>query len=84
MPQRMHRTQILLPEEEYRRLLELAHEEGRSLGSVVREAVAKYHSTSSRERRLAAVRRMAEMRLPVADWPQLEEDIIQGHLLDEP
>ena len=83
MPERMHRTQVLFPEAEYRRLREVAREEGRSLGSVVREAVAKYRTGTSRERRIAAAKRLLEMDVPASDWPQMEEEIIRGFLADE-
>jgi hypothetical protein len=79
----MHRTQILFPEEEYRRLREVAQEEGRSVGALVREAVAKHYPGPSRERRIAAVKRMLEMDVPAPDWPQMEEEIIRGFLADE-
>jgi len=79
----MHRTQILFPEDEYRRLQEVAHEEGRSLGSVVREAVAKYQTGPSRQRHIAAAKRLLKMSLPAADWPEMERNIMRGALLDE-
>jgi len=83
MAGRMRRTQVLLPEEEYERLKEVAHEQRRSIGSLVREAVAKQFPRGSREARLAAVRQLAEMQLPVADWAEMEEEIMRGAILDE-
>ena len=41
MPTRMKRTQILLPEDQYRRLQRIAQERQCSLGHLVREAVAQ-------------------------------------------
>ena len=36
------------------------------------------HLTS--EQRRAALSRLLSLNAPVADWPQMEEEIIQGHL----
>jgi len=84
MPDRMRRVQILLPEEEHERLQELARERRRSVAGLVREAVAAcYPAPPSRRTRMAAVRRMMKMEFPVADWPQMEEEIIRGFLRDE-
>jgi predicted DNA-binding protein len=59
MTERLQRTQILLEPEQHEALTRLAAEEGRSLSSLVREAVEGYLITRERdeevERRLAAL-----------------------------
>ncbi len=80
----MRRVQVLLTEDRYQRLRQLAQERGCSVSRLVREAVtARYPAPTPRERRIAAAKRMLEMNLPVSDWPQMEKEIIRGFLLDE-
>ncbi len=45
----MHRTQILLPPDVYRRARAVAQRKGESLGSLVREALADYLARSAPE-----------------------------------
>lgn len=75
---RMKRTQVLFPEDEYRRLKQEAAARQCSLGHLVREAVAKQYLRRPKKARLEAARRLIDMRLPVADWPQLEKEIARG------
>jgi predicted transcriptional regulator len=49
MAERMRRTRILFLEEEYRRLQEVAQEQKRSVGCLVREAVAKQYPENARD-----------------------------------
>ncbi len=83
MAARMRRAQILFPEDEYRRLKAAAQEQRRSVGSLVREAVAKQFGDEARQKRLDAVRRLASLNAPVADWPQMEEEIMRGAIADD-
>jgi hypothetical protein len=83
MAERMHRAQILFPEDEYRRLKAAAQEQRRSIGSLVREAVAKQLGDEARQKRIEAARRLISLNAPVADWPQMEEEIMRGAIADE-
>ncbi len=83
MAERMHRAQILFPEDDYRRLKAAAEEQRRSVASLVREAVAKQFEDEARRKRLEAAQRLASMNAPVADWPQMEEEIMRGAIADE-
>jgi hypothetical protein len=76
--QRMKRTQVLFPEEEYRRLREVAESRHCSLGHLVREAAAKQYLRRPRKGRQEAARRLVTMKVPVADWPRMEEEIRRG------
>jgi predicted transcriptional regulator len=49
------RLQVLLTAEQRRRLEEEARQQGRSVASLVREAIDARYGTSTREQRLAAV-----------------------------
>ncbi len=83
MADRMHRAQILFPEDEYRRLKAAAQEQRRSIGSLVREAVARQIGDEGRQKRIEAARRLISLNAPVADWPQMEEEIMRGAIADE-
>jgi len=78
MSVRMKRTQVLFPEEEYRRLQQMAAARNCSLGHLVRQAVAKEYLRRPKKVRQEAARRLVEMRVPVAAWPRLEKEIAQG------
>lgn len=78
MAERMRRTQVLFPEEEYRRLREVAQAQHCSLGHLVREAVAKQYLRRPRKGRQEAARRLVAMKVPVADWPEMEKEIARG------
>ncbi len=80
MAGRMRRVQILFPEEAHQRLRRLAQEQRRSVGSLVREAVARCYPGASREGRIAAARRIADARLPlpVQDWEEIEDGLTRA------
>jgi len=78
MPVRMKRTQILFREEEYRRLQQEAASRDCSVGHLVREAVTKVYLRRPRTARQEAARRLVGMKVPVADWARLEEEIVRG------
>jgi hypothetical protein len=74
----MRRTQVLLSEEEYLRLRELAQARHCSLGHLVREAVAKQYPRRPRKASREAARRLVRMKIPVADWSQMAREIGRG------
>jgi hypothetical protein len=78
MATRMKRTQILFPEEEYSRLQEEASTRSCSIGHLVREAVKQTYLHRPKKARQQAARRLVEMKLPVAAWEQMEEEIGRG------
>ena len=80
MAERMRRTQILFPEDEYRHLKQVAKDRQCSVGSLVREAVVKQYLRRPRRQRIEAAQRLVKMRLPVRDWPEMEREIEQGVL----
>jgi hypothetical protein len=71
------RLQVLLPANQYARLKEIARSRGKSVGSLVRQAVQKQYLDTSREEGLAAVEEMASLRLPVSDWEQMERESVE-------
>lgn len=71
------RTQVLLTREQRDRLERLAAREGRSVGSVIREAIESYTTTGPHSRAEAAEAIIA-MDLPIGDWEQMKAEIISG------
>ncbi|HUX76503.1 MAG TPA: ribbon-helix-helix domain-containing protein [Anaerolineae bacterium] len=73
------RVQAVLTEEQYQALSRLAEEMEKPLSVLIREAVEQvYLEQADQERRRAALRRLLALEAPVADWDQMEEEIIRG------
>jgi len=68
------KTTILFPQDLHERLLRLAEQEGTSLGDLVRTACERQYKVPTREERLAAVRRLAAMRLPVGSPRKMKRE----------
>lgn len=75
------RTQVLLSPEQLARLKRIAARDGRSVGSVIRDAVDTFVEAApdSRER---ALRSIMSMNAPVDDWEVMKEQIMRGKLGD--
>jgi len=75
------RTQVLLSPEQLSRLKRIAARDGRSVGSVIREAVDSFVEAApdSRER---ALRSIMSMNAPVDDWEVMKEQIMKSKLGD--
>jgi predicted transcriptional regulator len=71
------RVQVLLDPFQYQRLDELARQRNRSMGALIREAIDHVYLQSAVEERLGAVRALAAMQLPVADWEQMERESVE-------
>jgi hypothetical protein len=68
---------VLVAPEQLVRLKGLARRRHSSVGALIREAVEAVYFGEDVDRRLAAVERLAAMRLPVADWEQMERESIR-------
>jgi len=66
------RVEILFESRDYQRLAEIARRERKSVGSVVREAVAKYATQPADGRRKGAMRRLLALQSGI-DWGTPEE-----------
>lgn len=75
------RTQVLLSPEQLARLKRIAAREGRSVGSVIREAVDTFVGAEP-DRRQRALERLFAMNAPVDDWPVMKAQILEGQLGD--
>ena len=75
------RVEILFDEREYSRLEELARVQKRSVGSVVREAVASYVTKPADEKREAAWKRLLSRDLgPVGSPEEIKKIITDSQL----
>jgi hypothetical protein len=82
MPTFTKRVQVLFSPEQLTRLQAIAEAQGESLGSLVRKAVEEVYLRHETEEKLAAVRRMASLHLPVSDWEQMERESVRGCLVE--
>ncbi len=81
MPKYMRRIQVLLTEEQFHDLGDIANQRKKKLGTLVREAIEEYHLKQSRQRRVAdAVNRLFSLpELPVPeDYQEWEEEYLKG------
>ena len=71
------RAQVLLDEEQYKKLEQLARQKKVSVGALIREAIEKVYHLGKKDR-IQAVRKIAAMNLPVDEWEKMEKEIIEG------
>ena len=76
------RVQILLDPFQYQRLDEIARQCNRSMGALIREAIDRVYLQRNMDERLEAVRALAAMQLPVADWEQMEWESVEETTCD--
>ena len=75
------RTQVLLAPEQVARLKRIAERDGRSVGSVIREAVDSFVDAEP-DRRQRALARLLAMEAPVDDWEVMKAQIMKSQLGD--
>jgi predicted DNA-binding protein len=75
------RTQVLLSPEQLARVKRIAARDGRSVGSVIREAVDSFVDQGPDSRR-AAARAINSMNAPVDDWEVMKAQILRSQLGD--
>lgn len=78
------KTTILFPPKVYQHLERVAKKEGTSVAHLVRQAAIQRYLLPDRTARLEALKALASMQLPVADWPQMEREIVEGALGHRP
>ncbi len=70
------KTTILFSPELHERLAQLAAQRGTSLGELVRTACERQYTLPSREQKLAAVRKLTALRLPVASPRRMKQQAV--------
>ncbi len=73
------RVQVLLPPEQYDRLEALAQARGTSVGALIRQAIQDCYDEADPSDRRHAVRQLSALRLPVADWEEMERESMPEH-----
>jgi len=74
-----HRAQTVLTADQYAALKQLAEEQKKPISLLIREAIEQvYFQKAALERRRAALKNLLSLEAPVADWEQMEEEIIEG------
>ncbi len=73
------RLQILIDEERYLRLAELADQRGVSIATIVRDAVDRVYGSLADRRATAASALLSGQPAPVGDEDQLRRDILGAH-----
>jgi predicted transcriptional regulator len=73
------RTQVLLSPDQVARLKRIAARDGRSVGSVIREAVDSFVEAEP-DRRQRALKRLLAMNAPVDDWEVMKAQIMKSQL----
>ena len=71
---------ILFSPAVYRKLERVAEREGTSVAHLIRQAAIQCYLVPDRRTRMEAVKALAAMQLPVADWPTMEREIEKGRL----
>jgi predicted DNA-binding protein len=75
------RTQVLLSPEQLARLKRIAARDGRSVGSVIREAVDSFIDPGLDSRR-RALESLMSLNAPVDDWEVMKAEILRSQLGD--
>jgi hypothetical protein len=72
------RVEVLFDESQYRTLEEHAQREGKSVGGLIREAVAKYVTEPTEERRRQALEWiLSQEPIELPEWEVLKEEMAQ-------
>lgn len=75
------RIQILLNEEEYKKIKAVGKRTNKSMGEIFREAAKLYGDRLvTRLARLEIVEKMAKLKASVSDWPKMEKQIFKARL----
>lgn len=74
---RTRRAQILFEPEEYACLEEAARRRGISVSELVRRTVGERY-LGNREKRRSAVEAIRAMKIPLPNWSELEEEILDA------
>ena len=86
MPTYSKKVQVLLTEQQFRELEEIAAKNHKKLGTLVREAVEEYHLKKKKQQEIAeAVDRLLSLpEVPAPeDWEEFEKGLARAHGIHE-
>jgi predicted transcriptional regulator len=73
------RVEVLFDEDEYRRLEELARAKGRSIGALIRAAVARDYLAPDEERRHEAFKWLTSQTFDfLGDWEDVKRELLEA------
>lgn len=78
-----HKTTILLSPHEHRFLKETANRQNTTMGQLIRSAIQKIwmkKPPSNQKKIIDGWNKLFQANAPVADWPEMEKEIIEGWL----
>ena len=79
MAEYTQRVQTVLTADQYEQLRELAKKSHKPVSVLIREAIEQtYFAEIERRAHQDALARLLALEAPVADWPQMEDEIEQG------
>ena len=77
------RVEVLFEKDKYTYLEHLARREKTSVGSLIREAVAKVYLDANLEKRREAVKWLTSQNIDFGgDWEKIKEDMLRGYTED--
>ncbi len=80
MTTRTHKILLLLDEHQHRALLTLGKTQGKTLGALLRKAVAELLVKEARRfAKQKVFQEISALTLPVSDWPVMETEIVRAH-----
>ena len=82
MAKYLKKVQVLLTEQQLKDLEEIASENHKKLGTLVREAIEEYHLKKKKQKKIAeAVDRLLSLpEVPAPeDWEEFEKELARGH-----
>lgn len=75
------RVQVLLEQEEFKKLKKIGERTHKSLGELFREAIRLYgERLTSKIERLEVVKKITGLKIPTASWNRIEKQIARAHL----
>jgi hypothetical protein len=74
------RVEVLFDPKQYASLEEEARRRGKSVGSLVREAVEREYLVPSQQERKAALKELLSIKLDIGSWEEAKELILRSYL----
>ncbi len=76
------RVEVLFDADKYALLEQVSKREGKSIGSLVREAVEQKYLDTEMKKRWEAFKRLTSKEFDFGDWDEIEGDLLRGYTED--